>query len=52
MLDWTYVFDKKQLVILYLWLDSIPFTRKKRNMERDFSDGGIILMIKCLTISF
>jgi len=41
ILDWSYVFDKDQLIILYLWLDSIPFTRKKGKIEKDFSDGGI-----------
>jgi hypothetical protein len=40
-LDWSYVFDKDQRIILYSWLDSIPFTRKKRQIERDFADGGI-----------
>ena len=40
-LDWSYVFDRDQLISLYLWLDSIPFTRKKRQIEKDFADGGI-----------
>lgn len=40
-LDWSYVFDKDQLIILYSWLDHIPFTRKRRLIEKDFADGGI-----------
>ncbi len=47
-LDWSYVFDRDQLISLYLWLDSIPFTRKKRVIEKDFADGGICLMKKDL----
>ncbi len=43
ILDWSYVFDKDQLIILYLWLDSIPFTRKKGKIEKDFADGGILM---------
>jgi hypothetical protein len=40
-LDWSYVFDKEQLIVLCSWLDSIPFTRKKRRLDKDFADGGI-----------
>jgi hypothetical protein len=25
---------------IYTWLDKIPFSRPKRNVARDFSDGG------------
>jgi len=42
ILDWSYVFDREQLYVLYSWLDSIPFTRKKRRIEKDFADGGIL----------
>jgi hypothetical protein len=45
-LDWSYVFDRDQLMILYLWLDSIPFTRKRRIIEKDFADGGIFECLK------
>ena len=31
--------DKK--VLIYGWVDSIPLTRPKKNISRDFSDGGI-----------
>jgi hypothetical protein len=42
ILDWSYVFDRDQLISLYLWLDNIPFTRKRRLIEKDFADGGIL----------
>ncbi|CAF0897932.1 unnamed protein product [Adineta ricciae] len=41
ILDWSYVFDREQIAVLCSWIDSVPFTRKKRKIERDFSDGGI-----------
>jgi hypothetical protein len=43
ILDWSYVFDRKQRGILYSWLDSIPFTRKRGKIEKDFADGGILM---------
>ena len=45
ILDWSYVFDRDQLISLYLWLDSIPFRRRRRQIEKDFADGGIL---RCL----
>lgn len=27
---------------VYAWVDEIPLTRPKRNIARDFSDGGIV----------
>ena len=44
ILDWSYVFDKQQVFILYIWLDSISFTRKKTKIRKDFADGGIIFL--------
>lgn len=26
---------------IYAWIDGIPFSRPKKNLPRDFSDGGI-----------
>lgn len=28
---------------LYAWIDAIPLSRCKRNLTRDFSDGGMKL---------
>lgn len=33
-------FDDAELEELYNWVDSIPLSRPKKNIARDFSDGG------------
>ena len=33
--------DEKTLTSLYDWLESIPFSRPKKNFARDFSDGSL-----------
>ena len=30
-----------ELKPLYMWIDQIPLSRPKRNIARDFSDGGM-----------
>lgn len=35
-------FDDAELEQLYTWIDSIPLSRPKKNIARDFSDGGKI----------
>jgi len=35
--------DERILEQLYSWIDSIPLTRPKKDLKRDFSDGGIYL---------
>ena len=32
--------DDTSLQQLFIWLDKIPLSRPKRNVTRDFSDGG------------
>jgi hypothetical protein len=32
--------DDETLQSLYTWVDEIPLSRPKRNITRDFSDGG------------
>lgn len=32
--------DEETLQDLYAWIDKIPLSRPKRNITRDFSDGG------------
>lgn len=39
--------DDHQLQELYAWVDEISLTRPKRNITRDFSDGG-----KCIDSTF
>jgi hypothetical protein len=33
-------FDEAELEELYTWIDSIPLSRPKKNISRDFADGG------------
>lgn len=35
-------FDDAELEELYTWIDTIPLSRPKKNISRDFSDGGKI----------
>ncbi len=32
--------DDEELEKLYIWVDEIELSRPKKNMARDFSDGG------------
>ena len=52
ILDWSYVFDKDQLISLYLWLDSIPFKRRRKIIEKDFADGGIFECFEILLMKY
>lgn len=43
--------DDESLQQLYVWVDTIPLTRPKRNIARDFSDGGecgFTVAVKCM----
>lgn len=42
-------FDDAELEQLYTWIDSIPLSRPKKNIGRDFSDGGRLHKL-CLVI--
>ena len=33
--------DEEELQLVYHWVDSIPLSRPKKNIARDFSDCGI-----------
>ena len=37
--------DDETLQVLYTWIDEIPLSRPKRNIARDFSDGGSVGLI-------
>ena len=39
----THVMDvrEEELQDLYIWVDGIPLSRPKKNIARDFSDGGV-----------
>ena len=32
--------DEEDMQMIYNWVDEIPLSRPKRNIARDFSDGG------------
>ena len=43
--------SEEEMQMIYNWVDEIPLSRPKRNIARDFSDGGKILMeIQILSI--
>ena len=33
--------DEEDMQELYQWIDDIPLSRPKKNINRDFSDGGV-----------
>ena len=33
--------DEQVLEELYTWIDQIPLSRPKKDLKRDFSDGGL-----------
>ena len=37
----TPTLDEDTLQEIYTWIDEIPLSRPKRNITRDFSDGGM-----------
>ena len=44
--------DEEEIQMIYNWVDEIPLSRPKRNIERDFSDGGNFANIFYLTGQF
>lgn len=32
--------DEEEMQLIYNWIDEIPLSRPKKNITRDFSDGG------------
>lgn len=41
--------DEETLQDVYAWIDKIPLSKPKRNIARDFSDGGnVTLLTSCL----
>jgi hypothetical protein len=35
--------EDNELMYVYEWVDSVPLSRPKKNIARDFSDGGKII---------
>ena len=38
------VMTEDEMQRLYQWIDEIPLSRPKRNIGRDFSDGGVVFV--------
>ena len=36
--------ENGQIEILYNWVDEIPLSRPKKNIARDFADGGTTMI--------
>jgi len=37
--------SEEEMQLIYNWVDEIPLSRPKRNIARDFSDGGIFIYV-------
>ncbi|CAM4784892.1 unnamed protein product [Rotaria magnacalcarata] len=44
-MSWEMELDESLLEDLYIWIDSLPLSRPKKRIERDFSDGLLIAEI-------
>ena len=44
--------DEEELQLVYQWVDSVNLSRPKKNIARDFSDGGIHLLCKNLCSAY
>ena len=42
---WQLELNNHVLEELYVWIDSIPLSKPKKRIERDFSDGFYFLII-------
>jgi hypothetical protein len=43
--------DEEEMQLIYNWVDEIPLSRPKKNITRDFADGGkhsIFIMVKVM----
>ena len=34
--------DEEEIMLIYEWIDTIPLTKQKKNIARDFSDGQLL----------
>lgn len=44
--------NEEELQALYCWIDEIPLSRQKKNITRDFSDGGKHVAIITAFVTF
>jgi hypothetical protein len=40
--------DEEEMQMIYNWVDEIPLSRPKKNISRDFSDGGKLLVMPAI----
>ena len=45
MVDLPTQLDEEEMQAVYNWVDEIPLSRPKRNIARDFSDGGKFFLL-------
>ena len=38
-----YRYDESDIMHIYEWVDYVSLSRPKKNIARDFSDGGILI---------
>lgn len=44
---------EEEVQSLYSWIDDIPISKPKRNITRDFSDGGwLSFLFKCFNYGY
>jgi len=45
--------EERLLEQLYTWIDNIPLSRPKKDLKRDFSDGGTkVLLLRTYEVLF
>jgi hypothetical protein len=44
IMSWEMELDESILEDLYIWIDSLPLSRPKKRIERDFSDGNLLFI--------
>jgi hypothetical protein len=52
IMSWEMQLDDKLLEDLYKWIDSLPLTRPKKRIDRDFSDGKYYFLFQNINSSF
>jgi hypothetical protein len=49
-MSWEMELDESIMEDLYIWIDSLPLSRPKKRIERDFSDGNFQVNFDCIII--
>ena len=43
--------EEDEMQLIYNWVDEIPLSRPKKNITRDFADGGMAMQCSWLKLS-